>query len=550
MNPMKTISTRLVCLWAVALVALVAVAGASRGQEILAPDRPIAEVIDHYLDLKLKTAKVAPAPQATDATIVRRLYLDLAGRIPTAGEARDYVNSTDPQKRVKLIQELVAAPEFIRHNATEFDVFLRNDNTEAGSVRGYLLTAFKDNRPWDQMFRDLLGVAEKPDPAKPEQYVTKRLKDRDSLTRDISSVFFGLNISCAQCHRHPYIKTLTQDYFFGMREFFASSYEFQGNLLDRRFVKPSEFKAKDGKVQPVRLMFLNGKTVEREKVLAADLAKAIQEESKEIEKLAKAYAKTKELPLPATFRPRSKLAELALAPENRDMFAQAIVNRLWYRFYGYGLVMRTDQMHANNPASHPELLQWLTHDFIVHQYDLKRLIGGLVTSKAYARSSQWSDKEAPAPQLFAVATIRPLTPSQWAMSFAVANNPSLIKQGLSRELREKSLAAIETQSKGLENLLEYPREDMQIPITESLKLSNDAAILKSVGGQLLPVLMKSKDRNQQIEESVWAVLSRPPTPDDYDLFDSYLEKRKDRPAAGLQQMLWALINSPEFRFNH
>ncbi|MSU76551.1 MAG: DUF1553 domain-containing protein [Gemmataceae bacterium] len=427
---------------------------------------------------------------------------------------------------------------------------LRFQSLKAGSVRGYLLTAFKDNRPWDQMFRDLLGVAEKPDPAKPEQYVTKRLKDRDSLTRDISSVFFGLNISCAQCHRHSYIKSLTQDYFFGMREFFASSYEFQGNLLDRRFTKPSEFKAKDGKVQPVKLMFLNGKTVEGEKVSATDLAKAIQEESKEIEKLAKAYAKTKELPPPATFRPRSKLAELALAPENRDMFAQAIVNRLWYRFYGYGLVMRTDQMHANNPASHPELLQWLTRDFIAHKYDLKRLIGGLVSSKAYARSSQWSDKEAPAPQLFAVATIRPLTPSQWAMSFAVANNPSLIKPGLSRDMREKSLATIETQSKGLENLLEYPREDMQIPITESLKLSNDAAILKSVGGQLLPVLMKSKDRKLQIEESVWAVLSRAPTSDDYDVFDSYMEKRKDRPAAGLQQMLWALINSPEFRFNH
>jgi hypothetical protein len=550
MNLMKTISTRLVCLWAVALVALVAVASASRGQEILAPDRPIAEVIDHYLDLKLKTAKVTPAPQASDLTLARRLHLDLAGRIPTPNEAREFVKSTDPQKRTKLIEELLASPEFVRYNAIEFDVLLRNDNTEAASVRGYLLKAFKENRPWDQMFRDLLGVAEKPDPAKPEQYVTKRLKDRDSLTRDISSVFFGLNISCAQCHRHPYVKTLTQDYFFGMREFFASSYEFQGNLLDRRFVKPSEFKAKDGKVQPVKLMFLNGKTVEREKGLAADLAKAIQEESKEIEKLAKAYAKTKELPPPANFRPRSKLADLALAPENRDMFAQAIVNRLWYRFYGYGLVMRTDQMHANNPASHPVLLQWLTRDFIAHQYDLKRLIGGLVASKAYARSSQWSDKEAPAPQLFAVATIRPLTPSQWAMSFAVANNPSLIKQGLSRELREKSLAAIETQSKGIENLLEYPREDMQIPITESLKLSNDATILKSVGGQLLPVLMKSRDRKQQIEESMWAVLSRPPTPDDYDLLDSYLEKRKDRPAAGLQQMLWALINSPEFRFNH
>ena len=401
------------------------------------------------------------------------------------------------------------------------------------------------------MFRDLLVRAqEKPDPARPEQFITKRLKDRDALTRDISSVFFGLNISCAQCHRHPYIKTLTQDYFFGLREFFASSYEIQGNLLERKFTKPAEFKAKNGEVRQVQMIFLNGKTVAPEKQSVPDLAKAIQEESRAIEQFAKTYAKTKELPPLPTFRPRVKLADLALAPENRDMFAQAMVNRLWQRFYGYGLVMRIDQMHANNPASHPELLQWLTRDFVNHNYDLKRLIAGLVASKAYARSSFWKEETAPAPELFAVAALRPLTPSQWALSFSVANNPGLIMPGMSRELREKSLAAIESQSKGLEGLIEYPREDMQIPIAESMKLSNDPAILKSIGGQLLPLLMKSKDRKQQIEESVWAILSRPPAAEDFDIFVSYLERRKERPASGLQQMIWALINSPEFRFNH
>ncbi|MFM8270734.1 MAG: DUF1549 domain-containing protein [Gemmata sp.] len=537
--------------WRFALLLAVGVtANTTTGADLLPADRPVPDVIDHHVDLQLQKAKVAPAPQADDATFVRRLYLDLAGRIPTPAEAREYIDSTDPKKREKLVAELVASPEFIRHNANEFDAFLRNDNGDGGSVRPYLIAAFKENRSWDRMFRDLLGAAEAPHPAKPEQYVLRRLKDRDALTRDVSSVFFGLNISCAQCHNHPYIESLTQDYFFGMREFFAASYDFQGNLLDRRLVKPAEFKPKTGAARPAKLLFLNGQTVEREGEPAADLAKAIQEESKAIEQLGKAYAKDKVLPPQAKFRAREKLADLALKPENRDLFARAMVNRLWYRFYGYGLVMRVDQMHANNPASHPELLDWLTRDFVAHGYDLKRLIAGLVSAKAYARSSEWKGTPVPALELFAVASVRPLTPAQWATSFQLANNPAQIGRDKTFEAREKALIALETAAKPLENLIQYPRDDMPIPVTESMRLSNDLGLNKTIGAQLLPTLKKATDRKAQITEAVWAVLSRPQSADEYELFESYLERRKERPDAALQQLVWALLNSPEFRFNH
>ncbi|MBM3983690.1 MAG: DUF1549 domain-containing protein [Planctomycetes bacterium] len=544
-------NTPLIAPWRLALLLAVGVtANAATGAELLPADRPVPNVIDHYVDRQLQTAKVAPAPQADDTTFARRLYLDLAGRIPTPAEVREYIDSTDPKKREKLVADLVASPEFIRHNANEFDAFLRNDNGDGGSVRPYLIAAFKENRSWDRMFRDLLGAGEAPHPAKPEQYVLRRLKDRDALTRDVSSVFFGLNISCAQCHNHPYLKSLTQDYFFGMREFFAASYDFQGNLLDRRFVKPAEFKPQAGAARPVKLMFLNGKTVEREGEPAADLAKAIQEESKAIEHLGKAYAKDKVLPPQAKFRAREKLADLALKPENRDLFARAMVNRLWFRFYGHGLVMRVDQMHANNPGSHPELLDWLTRDFVAHGYDLKRLLAGLVSAKAYARSSAWKGDPGPAPELFAVASVRPLTPAQWATSFQLANNPALIGRDKAFETREKALTVLENAAKPHESLIQYPRDDMPIPVNESMRLSNDPALNKTIGAQLLPTLKKATDRKAQITEAVWAVLSRPPAADEYELFESYLERRKDRPDAALQQLVWALINSPEFRFNH
>lgn len=520
-----------------------------RADELLPSNRSIGEAIDHYIDAKLKKAKIAPAPAADDATLVRRLYLDLAGRIPTAVESQTFINSKDPQKRQKSIEDLTRTPEFVRHNATEFDVFLRNENPDGGSVRSYLLAAFQENRPWDLMFRDLVGAGEQAHPAKPEQYVLKRLKDRDVLARDVSSVFFGLNISCAQCHRHPYINTLTQDYFYGMREFFAASYDFQGNLLDRRYVKPGEFKAKSGKMQPVSLLFLNGKVIERPKaeIAVVDLTKAIQEESKAIEKLAK--EKSKNLPSQPTFRSRAKLAEVALDVENRERFAKALVNRLWFRFYGHGLVMRVDQLHANNAPSHPELLDWLARDFIEHKYDIKRLIVGLVSSNAYARTSQWKGNSVPTSDHFAVAAIRPLTPGQWGASFHMVANPSLFGSEQSLNAREKAATALENAGKEVEKIIEYPRDDSPISASESMRLSNDAGIQKSLVGRAAS-LLKLKDRKSQISESMWIVLSRPPTVSELELFEAYLERRKDRPEAGLQQMIWALVNSPEFRFNH
>ncbi len=522
----------------------------ARAQDLLPPDRPISEAIDHYLDAKLRKVNVEPAPQAPSTTLVRRLYLDLAGRIPTPAEARDFPLSKDPFAKGKLIESLLASPEFVRHNAKEFDVMLRNDNPDAGSLRPYLLQVFQENRPWDRIFRDLVGASETANPTKPESFVLKRLKDPDALTRDVASLFFGLNITCAQCHRHPEISSLTQDYFFGMKAFFSYSYDFQGHLLDRQYVKLADFKTKAGETRKASLLFLSGTKIEIDALPDAEMTKAIQAESKVIQEAAKTYAKSKQLPPTPKFRPRTRLAEIALENANREMFARSIVNRLWFRFYGHGLVMRVDQMHAKNEASHPELLQWLTRDFLAHNYDLKRLSEGLVSSRAYARSSEWKGKE-PAKDIFAVAVVRPLTPAQWGLSHRLASNPGVLKIGEPAEVRRKALDAIESQlPKMFGNLIEQPREELQIGITESLKLSNDPALLKITGDKLVPALRKLPNARQQIDEAVWAILSRPASPTEFELFGDYLSQRKDRPDDALQHMAWALINSPEFRFNH
>lgn len=242
--------------------------------------------------------------------------------------------------------------------------------------------------------------------------------------------------------------------------------------------------------------------------------------------------------------------EIALDDSNREIFARSIINRLWFRFYGHGLVMRVDQMHANNEASHPKLLQWLTRDLLDHNYDLKRLIRGLVSSRAYSRSSDWKGKE-PVKNLFAVAVIRPLTPSQWGVSHRLASNPDALTLGESAEARHKALDIIEAQMRKMfGSLIEQPRDDIQIGVNEPLKLSNDVKLISVTGDKLVAALQKLSKEREQINQSVWSVLSRPATPYEYEIFGSYIGRRNDRVGDALTQIVWALFNSPEFRFNH
>jgi hypothetical protein len=135
------------------------------------------------------------------------------------------------------------------------------------------------------------------------------------------------------------------------------------------------------------------------------------------------------------------------------------------------------------------------------------------------------------------------------MSYHFANQSEVFKADDSAEVRQKKLADVE-KAVGTFGFIEQPFDDFHVGIDEPLKLSNDEGLLKVMGGKLIPALRKLPDARQQIDEATWTVLSRPATSEEQKLFDEYLEQRQDRPDAGLQQVIWALINSPEFRFNH
>src|SRR5262249_46597599 len=159
-------------------------------------------------------AKVRPVPPAEDTALLRRLTLDLVGRIPTPAEVQDYLASRDPQKKVKLVDRLLATPAFARHQSLEFATLLQADagrnkrrGAAAAGLRDYLAGAFAETRPWDRIFRELL-LPETADPKTrgADEFLRSRIKDLNRVTVDVSTVFFGVNISCAQCHDHPHVQ--------------------------------------------------------------------------------------------------------------------------------------------------------------------------------------------------------------------------------------------------------------------------------------------------------------------------------------------------------
>jgi hypothetical protein len=520
--------------------------------DLLPPDQPIEQAIDHYVDAKLRSAKLRPAPLADDATLLRRLTLDLSGRIPTLAETAEYLASTDSGKKVKLVDRLLASSAFARHQAQEFLAFLQGEErTRKGPkqspLKDYLRTSFAEDRPWDRIFRELML----PDDSDPKtrgasEFLKGRVKDLNRLTIDVSVIFFGVNVSCAQCHDHPHVHDWTQDHFYGMKSFFARTVDSGGFLAERDYglVKYLPHKGQE-KVAPV--MFLSGKKLD-----VPGLREPTKEEKKKEQERLDLAKKAKKPPAPPQFSLRARFVETALEPGQRDFFARAVVNRLWYRFHGRGLVTPLDQMHSANPASHPELLQWLARDFVEHGYDLRHLVRGLVLSNAYARSSRWDGEDVPDEKYFAMAQLRPLTPMQLAVSLRLATtDPESLPADPAQA--EKRLEALEKSAEKFASLFPQPDDRFQVSVSEAMLFANNEALLKELlqgPGTLATRLATIPDLEKRADLAVRTVLGRPPRPEEISALTEYLRNRADRPEEACRQVVWALMTSAEFRFNH
>jgi hypothetical protein len=521
----------------------------------LPADRPIEQAIDHYIDVQLKAEKVIPAPAADDAAILRRLTLDLNGRVPTLGEMQEYLASSDPDKKTKLVDRLLASTSLNRHNAQMFYAFLQNQDGQrkkgdkGNPLYDYLLMSLTENRGWDRIFREIMLPDEKD--AKMQgasDFIKSRVKDLNRLAIDTSVMFFGVNVSCAQCHDHPHVQQWTQDQFYGMKSFFVRTVDAGGFLGEKDFgvVKYTPNKGIE-KVSPI--IFLAGNKID-----VPGMKEPTGEEAKnEKARLGGAgnkKAKAKEPPAPPKFSLRAKLVETALA--QREFFARNIANRMVHRFFGRGLVMPLDQVHSENQASHPELLDWLARDLAEHGYDLRRMMRGIVLSNAYARSSRWETDKLPDEKLFALANLRPLAPMQIATSLKLVTADPLAWPSERKKLEER-IDAVEKNASGLANLFPQVTDNLQIGVAEAMLFANNEGLQKSLlegAGSLVDRMKQEPELAKKADLAIRTVLSRPSRPDEVQVLVGYMQRRQERMDVACQQVVWALVTSAEFRFNH
>ncbi|HLX63012.1 MAG TPA: DUF1549 domain-containing protein [Planctomycetota bacterium] len=505
-------------------------------------DEPIESVIDAYINAKLKAAGVIPANAVSDDNFIRRLTLDLTGRIPTPTEVRQYATSTESDRKSKLVERLMSSPAFVRHLTTELNWMLMDGKDSA--FRDYLAKALKENRGWDDIFRDVMSAdAKNPATKGCEQFIKARINDQDRMTSDVSVRFFGVNISCAQCHNHPHVPGWTQDHYYGMKSFFSRTYDAGEFVGEKEYGFVSFKPLKSEQTKRAALLFLDGQAIEEPEIAEPnDAGKKAEREALE------ALKKKKEPPPKPGFSRRAKLVEAGLSPGREGFFARAMVNQTWARLFGQGFVMPIDQMHGQNKPSHPELLIWLARDFVRQKYNLRALIRGLVMSDAYARECEWTGTERPDARLFAVATPRALTPQQMATSLMVASaDPDAFAKPKESDANTEKL---ERDGQSWAALFERPNFDFQVGVDEALAMSNSEKVIKQLlgndDGRLVKKLLSIKETPLLLRTAYQSVLSREPDSREVELVEKYLQKRPD----GIRDVVWSLLASTEFRFNH
>jgi len=502
--------------------------------------RDLSKTIDTHIAASHKAAGIAPAPRAEQHELLRRIYLDVLGRIPTPDEAAAYLKVTDPDKHHKLIDTLLAHPEMPVYWRGVFNHWLNGtlEEKRPGEVEflDYLEKRLGENAGWDTIARELL-LPNEADPvgANAAYFLASRLAggDRaaqlDSMTVAVSSVFFGVQMQCAKCHDHPVVGDWKQENYYGLAAFLGNTYTEKGknNLTTLVEKAKSEVKFTGRKTgeQTARLLFLDGKVSD---------AKA----------------------------DRRKALIAAGVTADGPYFKRAMANRMWKQLMGVGLVEPVDQIHDGNPASHPELLNDLAADFAKHGFDLRRLMGGILHSEAYLRSSRWAGPR-PTDKTYAVGAIKPLSPPQLAIALAQATGYTDTLRA--KYEREKAKLKLDTVTlavvrKQFEREREYATlltrfrqegESFQANASHALYLTYNPAMRTMLApGGLVGKLAKLPNADEMARTAYLLVLSRQPSGEE----TAVIEKHLATPGVAREELtrdvVWALIAGAEFRFNH
>lgn len=514
----------------------------TRAMEKTVPAQHVTAKIDGFLESHWSANKVQPTKPADDATFLRRVTLDLTGRIPTVQELDQFLADQSDGKRRKLIDQLIDGSEFSLHLGSVLDRMIQDRYAGNAEFVDYLRRSIRDSKSWDAVFRELMLGPWDTNQQKPaNRFLDKRAKTSDVLAVDTARTFFGVDISCAKCHDHPLVDDWQQEHFYGMVAFFNRTTGGKGKIGEKKEGEVM-FLGSNGKEKVAKVMFLSGEVLEDPTVATAE---SKGEKSKSLGR-------------------REKLVHVAL--EQKEFFSRSIVNRLWEYYFGRGLVDPVDQMHSGNPSAVPGLLEWLAEDFANSGYDLQRLITALVNSRAYQLSSRW-EQDAPPPKayLFAAARLRPLSQKQLAFSLLIGTGNGRFDSASDVERRVERYSGvrglqrieqyltIENRAAELESSFDERRTEFRSSVSEALFLSNNSAaqaLIVATEKNLASQLGTKENTHDLVSHALRTVLGRSPNQVELDQLSEWFENQKDDRPKAIENLIWALVTSAEFRFNH
>lgn len=487
--------------------------------------------VDEFALRKWQMLGIAPSAVCTDQEFIRRACLDCIGTLPTPDEVRHFLADPNPHKRDALVDQLLSRNEYAAFWAQRWGDLLRNkrrygDDYKRGTFAfaAWIRNALQQNMPYDQFVRQIV-TAQGTVSDSPTVVWYREVRNIVHQVNDTSQLFLGTRINCANCHNHPY-ERWSQDDYWGMAAFFSRMGRKNGEVSNEQAI----FVRKDGGMRQPRT---------NQEMKPRALGGPVYE-----------YVRGED--------PREKLVDWMVAKEN-PYFSPAMCNRMWAHFMGLGLVEAVDDMRVTNPPSNPELLTALSDDFIGHGFDVKHLIRTIMTSQVYGLSASPTEFNAKDKQNYARYTPKRMSAEVLLDAISAASGANEKFAGFPTGTRAIDLP---DEAVGSYFLDVFGRSHRDTPcecersyapnLAQVLHLMNSPELQNKLadGRGLIAQGVAAKKTDQELIETMYlASVSRLPQADELKDAATYVAGAKNRQAA-LTDMLWVLLNSKEFLFNH
>jgi hypothetical protein len=504
---------------------------------------PVSNYIDDLVFAKLKTIGMPPSDICDDGTFIRRITLDITGRLPTAEEMKDFMASKDPQKRAQLTDRLLDSPEYAEYFANKWSALLRNQRTQPTFARGsylfwsWIRDSFADNKPFDQFAREVVAASGSLDQHPPVAWY-RQVKEPKQQMEDVAQLFLGTRMQCAQCHHHPFEKWSQQDYY-GFAAFFAN--------VSRKTATAKDEEIIFNKRGAAQMTNIRTKQPVMPTSLGSEAAKLRPEQD-----------------------PRLELANWMSKKEN-PFFAHTLVNRYWKHFFNRGLVEPEDDMRETNPPVNPELLSAMAAEFVKSGYNLKALVRSIATSTTYQLSAVPNAHNAKDRQNFSRYYPKRLNAE---VLYDSVNRLLDVESNFAGQAPGTRAVALPDNSYNQSNyfLTVFGRPDsssacecertQEASLAQSLHLLNAADIQNQLtrgNGRADRMTKDTRPEDDKVTDVYHIALSRDPNATEMKLAQDHVAKKtagkKDQEAfnakkEAFEDILWALLNTKEFLFNH